>query len=175
MVVTFPDAWLQPIGLIGDRVRLEVLRVEHADEMFAVLDDPQLHRYIGGEPVRLDELTGTYTRQVVGHSADSSERWLNWIVRRRDDGRAAGYVQATATWEDGHPRAEVAWVIGTGHQGRGFAGEAAGLMVDWLRTQGIELIVAHVHPEHLASLAVVRRSGLHATDQLVDGEIRWEG
>ena len=46
---------------------LEPLRVEHADEMVAVLDDPQLHTYIGGgAPATLDELTATYARQVVG-------------------------------------------------------------------------------------------------------------
>ena len=173
--MTPPDPWLEPIELSSERLVLEPLRVEHAAEMVTVLDDPQLHTYIGGEPATLHQLTATYARQVVGHSADGSERWLNWIARNGDDGAAVGYVQASAIWEDGHPQAEVAWVIGSGHQGRGYAGEAAGAMVDWLRSQGIELVVAHVHPEHLASLAVARTVGLHPTDQVVDGEIRWEG
>ncbi len=175
MAVNLSEPSLEPAELSSDRLVLEPLRVEHADEMVAVLDDPELHTYIGGEPATLDALRATYARQVVGHSADGSERWLNWIVRRRDDGRAVGYVQASATREEGRSTAEVAWVIGTGHQGRGYAGEAAQLAVHWLRAQGVGTIVAHVHPDHLASIAVARKVGLHPTDQVVDGEIRWEG
>jgi RimJ/RimL family protein N-acetyltransferase len=169
------DPWLDPVEMTSDRLVLEPLLVGHATEMAALLDDPLLHTYVGGEPATLDELTATYTRQVVGRSADGSECWLNWIVRRRDDGRAAGYVQATVT-EDGSRRsADVAWVIGRAHQGLGFASEAAGTMVAWLRSEGVDKVVAHVHPDNLASLAVARTVGLRPTDRVVDGEIRWEG
>lgn len=164
-----------PKLLISDRLLLEPLRPDHADEMAAVLDDPALHTYTGGAPATLEQLRASYLRQVGGMSADGSERWLNWIARRRDDDRAIGYVQATVTSETAGPSAEVAWVIGTADQGRGYAVEAARTMVSWLRAQGVETIVAHVHPDHQASVAVARKVGLLPTDQVVDGEIRWEG
>ena len=34
--------------------------------------------------------------------------------------------------------------------------------------------VAHVHPEHLASMAVARNVGLQPTPVLESGEVRWE-
>jgi RimJ/RimL family protein N-acetyltransferase len=47
-------------------------------------------------------------------------------------------------------------------------------MVEWLREQRVEVVVAHVHPEHQASMGVARAIGLAPTDVVVDGEVRWE-
>ncbi len=155
----------------SDRLVLEPLRVEHAPELAALLDDTRLHEFTGGEPARLDELTARYERQVTGGSADGTQQWFNWVLRRRDDGRAAGYVQATVVDDT----AEVAWVVGMAHQGRGFAREAATAMTSWLAAHGVRLLVAHVHPDHAASLAVARGLGLEATGDVADGEQRWAG
>lgn len=65
--------------LYGQRVRLEPLRVEHADELMPVLDDSSLHTFVGGEPADLAQLRARYTRQVVGRSPDGAQRWLNWL------------------------------------------------------------------------------------------------
>ncbi|MGH3779611.1 MAG: GNAT family N-acetyltransferase [Pseudonocardiaceae bacterium] len=121
------------------------------------------------------ELRRRYTRQVVGQSEDGSEWWLNWVVRRRDDLGAVGYVQATVTRIPGGFQAEVAWVIGTRHHHQGFAQAAAALMVGWLRQCGVPTIVAHIHPHHHASAVVARSIGLTPTRQVEDGEVRWQG
>jgi RimJ/RimL family protein N-acetyltransferase len=39
---------------------------------------------------------------------------------------------------------------------------------------GVDRVVAHIHPQHEASIAVTRAVGLTATTKLVDGEVRWE-
>ena len=141
--------------------------------MAAVLDDIRLHRYIGGEPLTLEELRARYEHLVTGPSPYHGERWLNWIVRRRRDGQAVGTVQATVTSGDGGPRAAVAWVIGMPYQGFGFATEAARGLVDWLRHNGVRDIVASIHPDNLASAAVARRAGLRPTDERSGDEIVW--
>lgn len=87
--------------LTGPSLDLEPLTVEHADEMHALLDDPTLHTFTGGQPADVHELRARYARQVLGRSPDGSQRWLNWIVRHRGTGRAVGTVQATATTADG--------------------------------------------------------------------------
>jgi len=162
-------------AVAGERLLLEPLRVEHAEAMACLLDDPQLHIFTGGRPATVAELRSRYAEQVVGHSADGSQRWLNWVARRQDDAQLVGFVQATVSYQDRQPRAEVAWVIGTAHQRRGYAHEAAQLIVDWLRGNGVGTIVAHIHPDHVASNSVARRIGLRPTGDLVDGEVRWLG
>ncbi len=75
-VATIND-WPGVQHLSSDRLDLEPLRPEHADEMAPLLDDAALHTFIGGVPATPDELRGRYTRQVVGRSPDGSQRWLN--------------------------------------------------------------------------------------------------
>jgi len=83
-------------------------------------------------------------------------------------------MQATVSEQHGRLTADVAWVIGTSQQGQGYAHEAAQAMVGWLRLHGVEVVIAHVHPRHQASMAVARAVGLVPTDAIVDGEVRWQ-
>ena len=161
-------------ALVSERLVLEPLTTEHAALMVGVLADQALYDYIGGEPPTLVQLESRYAGQVLGMSPDGSQRWLNWIVKRRDSDALVGYVQATVEDDEHGPVAEVAWVITPRHQGQGLASEATQAMIRWLRSHGITRIAASVHPEHGASSGVARRVGLHPTDILEDGEIRWE-
>ena len=173
--MTIEDWTAQPGPLSGDRLDLEPLGVGHAEEMAPVLADPALHTFTGGEPATREQLRDRYARQAGGWSPDRSQRWLNWVVRRREDARAVGFVQATVTCPTGLLTAEVAWVIALADQGHGYAGEAAQVMVDWLRRHGVRDLVAEIHPEHEASNRVARRIGLTPTRDVVDGEVRWVG
>ena len=86
-------------------------------------------------------------------------------------GCLADTVQATI---DASPEAtaEVAWVVGTPWQGRGFATEAARALVGWLGRHQVQAVIAHIHPGHVPSAAVA--AGLSPTDHWQDGERRWE-
>ena len=169
-VEQFPEAARLP----GPRLDLEPLHLTHAQEMAPLLNDPRLHEFTGGEPASEADLQERYRRQLVGRSPDGRERWLNWVIRSRSDGRAVGTVQATVEQSGRVLTAEVAWVIVTDHQGQGYAGEAARVLVAWLEQQGVETVIAHVHPDHHASQAVARAVGLGPTGTVVDGEIRWQ-
>ena len=156
------------------RLVLEPLRVEHADEMARLLDDADLHTYVGGRPATVDELRARYTRQVAGGAPDESEGWLNWVLRQRADGQPVGYVQATVRRQRDEQVAEVAWVVGVSYQGHGYATEGAAALIRWLAEHGVAHVYAHVHPEHAASAAVAAAVGLTPTEEIVDGEVRWQ-
>ena len=164
-----------PAAQVIDTGRLELLplRVEHAAEMAGVLADPALHTFIGGEPADADALRERYQRLGVG-SPDPAVAWLNWVIRLREDDCLTGYLQASVSaGDDQHPIAEVAWVVGTGWQGRSIATESVRALVDWLREQSVGTVIAHVHPDHQASAAVAAAGGLTPTDEREDGEVRW--
>jgi RimJ/RimL family protein N-acetyltransferase len=166
--VAFAADAAEPIEAL--RLLLEPLGPEHAEEMAPVLADPALYVFTGGDPPSAAELRARYERQARGRSADGRQLWLNWILREREGGKAVGYAQATVDPVSGG--AEVAWVVGTGFQGRGYATEAAGAMVAWLRARGAT-VTAYVHPEHAASQSVARAVGLEPTSVVRDGEVRW--
>ncbi|CAM5459626.1 GNAT family N-acetyltransferase [Streptomyces atroolivaceus] len=151
--------------------RLDALPLDatYAQEMAGVLSDPALHTWTGGAPEDAGTLRARYERQAAG-SPDPAELWWNWVLRVRADGCLAGYVQATVRGA----RAEVAWVVGTRWQGRGYAKEgAAGLVRHLLDRGSVRTVVAHIHPDHAASAAVATAAGLLPTDGREDGEVRW--
>lgn len=156
-----------------ERLFLTVLTVDDAEEMVEVLDDDRLHEFTGGRPATTDELRERYRRFTTG-PGDPAEAWRNWVVRTRDGGVPVGTVQATITAApDGRCTASVAWVTGSGWQGRGFATEAARALVDWLHRHGVDGVRAHIHPDHHASATVARRAGLLPSDEHRDGETVW--
>jgi RimJ/RimL family protein N-acetyltransferase len=153
-----------------ERLRLEPLLPEHAAELFPVLDDDRLHGFTGGRPATLEELRTRYGSLEDRRSPDGKEQWLNWVVRERASDAAIGTVQATIVGD----RALVAWVIGSGFQGEGFASEAARALVEVLLDDpAIQTVTALVAPGHVASEKVAARAGLTLTDELVDGERVW--
>lgn len=155
------------------RLTVEPLTSAHAREMQTVLADPALHEFTGGALRPVPELEARYARLAAGRSADGTEVWGNWVLRVTGTGAAAGELQATlpAAGRSSGP-ALVAWVVGTGFQGQGYAGEAAVSLVARLRAAGWS-VAADIHPDHVASQRVARTAGLEPTDQMIDGEVRW--
>lgn len=162
----------EPEAITTARLILEPLRVEHADELAGVLDDPALHEFIGGSPLPLPELQARYARLVAG-APDPAVGWLNWAIRLQAEERPVGTAQATIRGDADPPTAEVAWVVASACQGQGIATEAAIAVVRWLELQGVGTVLAHIHPEHRASARVAEAAGLEPTDVVHDGETRW--
>ncbi|MFI5728704.1 GNAT family N-acetyltransferase [Kribbella sp. NPDC051587] len=147
------------------RLSLLPLEPRYAGEMAVVLADPALYAFTGGEPPTVTELAARYERQVAGPGR-ADEYWLNWVIRA--GGELIGYLQSTVTGTT----AEIAWVIGSAWQGHGYAKEAAVGLVDWLKAQDLR-VIAHIHPDHVASAAVASAVGLSRTEQIDDGEHLW--
>ena len=153
-----------------NRLVLTPLAAADAVEMVEVLSAPELYTFTGGAPPSLEQLEERYRAQVAG-PATGDEVWHNWIVRLTDSGTAVGFVQATVMRDT----ADVAWLIGTPHQGGGLAREAAAAMVSWLAGQGVGQLSAHIHPRHIASQRVAAAIGLKSTSEIdEDGEVVWE-
>jgi RimJ/RimL family protein N-acetyltransferase len=153
--------------IVSDRLVLTPLVVADAGEMVAVLSDPDLYAFTGGEPPGLDELREQYRYQTAG-SPRVDEEWHNWIVRL--EGLAVGYVQATVS----RGAADLAWVVGSRWQGMGYATESSRAMRDWLADLGVVRFSAHIHPDHAASEAVAANLGLRPTGRIDDeGEMIW--
>ena len=158
---------------MSGHVTIRPLRIDDAAAMTDVLGSSELYIHIGGEPPTEGELTARYTRQTAGVSPDGSQEWTNWIVLA-DGETVAGYVQASRPI--GAATAEIAWVIGVPWQGRGYATTAAAaLRVTDLAARGVDEVVADIHPANWASEGVARSIGMSATDEVVDGEVRWVG
>ncbi|MEM8748162.1 MAG: GNAT family N-acetyltransferase [Actinomycetota bacterium] len=167
MNVRWRDEVLQTVWT--SRLLLEPLRVEHAEEMVAVLADDALYEFTGGSAPTIDELAARYRRQVAG-SGRENEFWLNWIARRIDTSEAVGFVQATVVGDV----ADVAWLVAVPQQRQGFAREAGGMMLTWLASHGVQRCRAHIAPDHVVSARVAEALGLTRSGTTDDaGEEVW--
>jgi RimJ/RimL family protein N-acetyltransferase len=155
------------------RLTLLPLAATHAEELAPALADPALHEFIGGGPLDADALRARIERWAAG-SPDESQCWLNWAIKLNDDGALVGTMQATVYDAQDGPVADIAWVVGTNWQGRGIAREAARGQVAWLLASGVRSVRASIHAAHVASQRVAAAAGLTPTEQVVDGETRWE-
>lgn len=142
--------------LIASRCTLEPLVAAHAHEMFGVLSDPAIYEFENEPPASLDWLTRRYDRLESRHSADRTERWLNWVVRL-PDGALAGYVQATVLH---FGAAYVAYELASRFWRQGIGSSAVRAMLDELRTQyGVHTFVAVLKAANFRSLALLRSLG----------------
>jgi RimJ/RimL family protein N-acetyltransferase len=152
----------------GRRVLLVPLAAEHADDLAGLLEDAFVR-----DALRVGDVEGLRRRFAAWESRrspDGEERWLNWVVRERADGRALGWVQATVRGAT----ASVAYALLAAERGRGAASDAVRAMIQWLRTElGVTDLTASIAPANLASAHVARAVGLEATDGRDEDEVIW--
>ncbi|GBQ28621.1 GNAT family N-acetyltransferase [Gluconacetobacter azotocaptans] len=136
---------------------MDALCPEHALEMFDGLSDPAAYRFLSDDPPdTMAALRSRYTRQAAGRSPDVTQQWLNWVVRRADDGRAAGYIQATIQGDGaliGHQIFPSFW-----RQGLATAALQA-TICRLFSTDGVENIAALIDTRNEGSIGLVEKFG----------------
>jgi RimJ/RimL family protein N-acetyltransferase len=146
-----------------ERLELRPLVADDAEELAELLDDPLVNEWLGPE---LADLRERFTRWERRRSPDGSKEWLNWTLRRLDDGGPVGWVQATVSG----PAAEVAYATLPSQRRRGYTAEALHGVADWLDVASVE---AHIEASNDGSAGVARAVGLRPTSELHDGEVVW--
>lgn len=151
---------------------LEPLTVDHAPEMFELLSDAQIYRYLDdAPPLCVEHLSNRYAKLEARKSPDGSEGWLNWAVRVRGQ-QLVGVVQATVFEPVFKPHsAWVAYVFSPKHWGHGYAHEATAAMINHLASDyGVTKFLATVEVENTRSIRLLERLGFHlATPQEAGG------
>jgi RimJ/RimL family protein N-acetyltransferase len=138
---------------------LEPQRASHAVEMFRVLSDPAIYEFENQPPRSEAWLHRRFKDLESRRSPDSSEQWLNWVVRL-PSGDLAGYVQATIT---GGRRAFIAYELASRHWRKGIGSLAVAAVLEELeRTYGVGSFVAILKTANFRSHALLARLGFSA-------------
>ena len=149
-------------------VRLVPLRAADAQELVGLLDEPNLREWLRSEDV--EDLRARFEGWEVRRSPDGAAHWLNWVVRKHEDGRAVGWAQATV----GDGPALVAYATLAAERGRGFATQALEATIAELRERfGVESFEAHIQPDNVGSERVAAAAGFTVTARSADGERIW--
>lgn len=152
--------------IITPTLTLEPLQASHAEEMFEVLSDAAIYRYLDYEaPASADHLRTVYQRLEARQSPDGQQVWLNWVIRPLN--RAlVGYVQATVTADQS---AYVAYVLGSSHWGHGYAHRALQAMLEHVTSAySVQRFLATVEADNQRSIRLLERLGFQriATSEL---------
>jgi [ribosomal protein S5]-alanine N-acetyltransferase len=150
------------------QLELEPLTIEHATEMFEVLSDPVIYRYLDDPPPpSIERLRSVYKKREARKSPDGSQGWLNWAVRVRGQ-QFVGVVQATVFEPNS---AWVAYVFSPQHWGHGYAQEATAAMINHLASDyGVTRYLATVEVENIRSIRLLERLSFRlATPQEASG------
>lgn len=78
----------RPVVLEGPRLRLEPLRMEHAEELYEAIRDPDIWTWLSWPPPAKVGETVDYIRNALNEQIRGEH--LPWLTRRRSDGKAIG-------------------------------------------------------------------------------------
>jgi RimJ/RimL family protein N-acetyltransferase len=138
------------------RLLIEPLRADHLSELAACLRHPQVYEHIGGLPSR-EDFVRDRERALRGPGPTApNEHWLNFLVRDGATHEMLGRLEATL-----HDSiAEVAFLLGPKHWGKGHASEAlAWLHREIQNTHAVGSFWATTLPANTRCQALLLRSG----------------
>lgn len=156
-------------------VRLRQLGVADIDELHRVFSDPACMRYWSHPAfVDLDETSAYLACIDDGRVRGDLLQWGIELIERR---QIIG-TTTLASIDRGQGRAEIGYILGTAHWGKGFANMALHRVLQHARDQmGLRRIEADVDPRNAASLRCIERlgfarEGLMRERWLVAGELQ---
>jgi len=137
---------------------LRPLAAADAGPSAALMSEPISRRTGSWKP---DDTATEVLEKIERHQArESAGEGLMRVIERRSDGALMGWIGIDRL-ADQPDRGVIGYWLGEAFWGQGYAGEAAAaILAEAWSALGLESIEAGVHPDNLASLAIVRRLGM---------------
>lgn len=140
------------------RLRLRCHREADLDTAAAMWSDPDVVRFIGGQPFTREQVWHRILR-YIGHWAVRPFGY--WAIDEIATGRFIGEI-GLADWKregDHTDLPEAGWVLVPAAHGRGYASEALGLVLDWADAEGIAKTSCIISDENAPSIGLAERFG----------------
>lgn len=166
--------------MIRSAPRLETERLilrdfvrDDLDALAATLSDPEVVRYLTGEPI---DRENSLRRLFLAVGQWPTTGMGMWAVERKSDGRLVGHVGFFDMQRDMQPSImdlpEMGWIFDTCVHGQGIAHEACVAALDWLdATYGPVEVPAIISLDNVASLKLAHKLGfVREPDAIYKGE-----
>ena len=155
--------------------RLELWRPTAADEpaMFAIITNPETHRYLGPMSNRADH----FTRFQRGGGSWFLHGYGSFMVRLKGTpdviGNCGVFHSYRGLGEDFDDKPEAGWILAADQVGKGVGHEAMTAALGWFdETHGPREVVCMIAPENAPSVALAEKLGFAPTrlTTLPDGD-----
>ena len=159
----------------GDaRVLVRPPRQPHEDggadleALWTVFSDAETLRYWSHEPFETREQAAAYLVGIDRVRAGGS--LFQWAIAEAATDALVGTVTLYG-WDRTHRRAEIGFILGQAHWGKGYASEAVRAVLGFaFDAMGLHRVEADVDPDNAASLALLARLGFREEGRLAE---RW--
>lgn len=153
--------------LEGERIRLDLLRPDDLDDLYAIQSDPDVCRYLLYEPRTFEKVTEILARDSGARRIAQKDDFVQPAIRT-PDGRLVGTMYLTLpSLED--RTAEIGWLLSPAVQGRGYATEAARLLLGACFGElGLHRVYAELDPRNTASVRLCERLGMRHEAHFVE-------
>jgi RimJ/RimL family protein N-acetyltransferase len=168
------DADFQP--LITERLRLRRSRPEDAEKIAAYRSDPEVGRYQGWERTDAEGIRADI-EQMAQRSPGEPGGWVQLTVEERDTGHPVGDVGLSPA-DDEPGVIKVGYTMAPEFQGRGYATEAVGALIDYAFDRlRADVVRAYASAENAPSIRVAEKVGMTLMERFEghDGDQVWFG
>jgi RimJ/RimL family protein N-acetyltransferase len=103
-----------------ERLRLRRFNADDLHALHAIHSNPDVARYLSGEPRSLDEVRDVLERKIAGASIAGEGEWLSVAVTLRTSSTLIGDCVLQWSSEE-HRQGEIGFLFDPAFQGRGYA------------------------------------------------------
>lgn len=169
-----PDTSFEP--LVTERLLLRRSIPSDAEIISAYRSDPDVRRWQGWD--RTDpEGVRAVIEEMGGRAPGEPGGWVQLSVIDRESGTLVGDVGMSPA-EDEPGVMKIGYTMSPVHQGRGYATEAIGALVEYvLRTLGADVVRAYASADNVPSIRVAEKVGMRLIEKFEhrEGDEVWFG
>lgn len=155
--------------LATGRMVLEPVVEDHAEEMWQLFGDTELHHFVPYEPLTLEKQRERCARWALRRSPDGKEIWLNWAARETTSHMVMAHFQAGI--KEGEDTASIGYLVAKPFQRQGYAREGLEAVFQYLRTVlKIREVKAWSDTRNAASHALARKLGMVQTELIKNAD-----
>jgi len=165
-----------PNEIPTESLRLRRSRPEDAEEISIYRSHPEVHIHQGWDRTDPDGIRAEI-EEMLGRAPGEPGGWVQFTVFERESGRLVGDVGISPA--DGEPSVfKIGYTIAPAFQGKGYATEAGGALVDLaFDGLGAEIVRAYADAENTPSIRVMEKLGLELIERFEgdDEDGHWTG
>lgn len=145
--------------LRGDRITLDLLRDDDIEPLYEMQSDPEVCRYLLYEARSREKVAEVLARDAAADRLEKDGDFIQPAIRD-EHGDFAGTMYFHLTSADDRT-AEIGWILHPRALHKGYATEAARLLLDLAFGEvGLHRVYAELDPRNDASVAMCRRLGM---------------
>jgi RimJ/RimL family protein N-acetyltransferase len=127
----------------------------------AAINTPGMMRHLGGEARSEAAMRESLEADIAAFDTPGGhQRWTALCGDERVGRVGLFHVRTDAAPEAMKGQREIGWMFAEAHQGKGYATEAAGAVLDWAFARGIARVFSQTSDSNAPSTRMMRRLGL---------------